>query len=284
MKLFFQLLFLLATLSTASCELNTQKENKNLIPLDVPSQKIEKFSELFSELDYLIFPSNATVAKIDKAQKFEGYFIFGDFDITKSISIIDSNFNNSKNIRNFGQGPGEYTTILDFTINKTNRSVDILTLNRLISYDFNGQFIKEAKLPGSVGKIVHVEKDNYVIYREKSIHPNFPGPDEKSILWSWNRKTNEVLRIPCGSENVKFPFFMERNNLNYQNNKIIFSANFLDTVYVFNDALKLEEKRYFSGNREYMPFNLITEYEGSFPSEIASKYYFHLPNDNLTPY
>lgn len=278
MKTLFNFLVFTILLASTSCSNKEGSKNNYLVPIDVSNEKIENFSELFSEIEYTVFPSEASVIRVDKAQKFENYFIFGDYDISNSISIIDSNFTTSKNILAIGGGPGEYARILDFTINKTVGTVDVLTLNKLISYDFNGKFIKEIKLPGSVGKIVHVKEDDYVIYREKSLHSNFPGPDEQSILWVWNTTNNTTSRIPSGSENIKFPFFMERNNLNFQNNNVIFSTNFLDTVYVFSNNLELKEKRYFSGDRKYMPINLITKHNGVFPSEIESNYYFHLPN------
>jgi hypothetical protein len=225
-----------------------------LTPIPIPEEKTIKLSDFVTDIEYSILPEGASVARIDEAQKFENLYFLADYEITKSISIINENLELVGNIDVYGEGPGEYLTFLDFTINKSEKTVDLLSLNKVVKYDFNGNFLKEHKLPGIISKIEHIGKSNYLLYKSKGLHENFKGPDDISILWTWNSNSNELIRVPSPIELVKIPLFVEINNLTFQNNQIQFSTNFLDTIYVYSDKTELLEKRYFNSIRPIFPY------------------------------
>jgi hypothetical protein len=246
-----------------------------LTPIPIPEEKTIKLSDFVTDIEYSILPEGASVARIDEAQKFENLYFLADYEITKSISIINENLELVGNIDVYGEGPGEYLTFLDFTINKSEKTVDLLSLNKVVKYDFNGNFLKEHKLPGIISKIEHIGKSNYLLYKSKGLHENFKGPDDISILWTWNSNSNELIRVPSPIELVKIPLFVEINNLTFQNNQIQFSTNFLDTIYVYSDKTELLEKRYFNSIRPIFPYDLVEKLN---TIEIQKKYYYQLPN------
>ncbi|MDN3205473.1 6-bladed beta-propeller [Algoriphagus sediminis] len=269
---------LLIALLSHNCSNKQNGEINRLKSISLPEARTEKLSQFVSEVDYLLLPENTSAVQIDKMQKFGDLIFLGDYELTRTLSIVNLRTRELVNIDRFGGGPGEYQTILDFTINREKEFVEILDLRKLISYDFNGNFIEETKIPASFGKIASFAEAKYVAYMPKSLHPNFERPDSESILWMWDRESGNVERIACGSEKLNLPFFTERNNLTFLNNEILFSANFLDSVYVFDEELNMREVRYFTGKKDHMPRDLINQYKGDFPEELRNEYFFHLPN------
>ncbi|MBS4070556.1 MAG: 6-bladed beta-propeller [Algoriphagus sp.] len=253
-----------------------------LTPIPIPEEKTIKLSNFIKDIEYSILPAEAKVARIDEAQKFENFYFLADYEITRGISIIDQDFELVSNIHNYGEGPGEYLTFLDFTINKNQKTIDLLTLNKLIRYDFNGNFLDELKLPGIISQIQHIEGDTYLLYKSKGLHENFKGPDDISILWTWNLHSNELKRVPSSLERVNIPLFTERNNLISQGNKLQFSTNFLDTIYIYSNKIELVEKRFFNSNRPNFPYSELKNSsqleEKLNDPEIQKTYYYQLTN------
>ncbi|MHA7131246.1 6-bladed beta-propeller [Algoriphagus namhaensis] len=258
---------------------NKQKIKVNYLkPIPIPVTYTEKLSEFVEEIEYVLLPENMRAVQIDKMQQFGDLIFLGDYELTKTVSIVNIKTGEVTNINRVGGGPDEYQYILDFTINREREQVEILDLNRLISYDFRGNFVEETRLPASFEKISNFSANQYVVYIARSLHSNFDRPDSESILWKWDKKSGNIERLACASEQVKLPYFTERNNLSFQNDEILFSANFLDSVYVYGKDMVIREVRYFDGIKDHMPFDLITRYNGDFPEELRNEYFFHLPN------
>ncbi len=271
-------IFLANIIISCSSDNLSQEKIKSINPIPVPNETEKYMSSFISKIEYFSFPEQSSVTRIDKAQVFEENYIFADFDISYSVSIIDKDMNFVANIQKFGEGPGEYLVIHDFTINRDRRTIDILSLKKLIRYDFLGNFIDEFKLPGVFTKIQHIDKESYMLYRPSATHKDLISPDNNSILWIWDVKTNEITNIPSPVEEIKLPFFKERNNLNFQDGKILFSANFLDTIYSYNLNGKLINKNYFTGKNKYLPYDLMAKTKGRLTPEQKSEYYYHHAN------
>jgi hypothetical protein len=260
-------------------------DNNDLItltPIPIPEEKTIKLSDFVTDIEYSILPEGANVARIDEAQKFDNLFFLADYEISRGISIIDQNFKLVSNIHNYGEGPGEYLTFLDFTINRSQKTIDLLSLNKLVRYDFKGNFLNELKLPGIISQIQHIEGNTYLLYKSKGLHENFKGPDDSSILWIWNLNSNELKKVPSSIEMANIPFFTERNNLISQGNQVQFSANFIDTIYIYSKNIELVEKRYFNSIRPIFPYYEIKNsndlVEKLNNPEIQKTYYYQLTN------
>lgn len=258
---------------------NKQKIKANYRnPIPIPATYTEKLSEFVEEIEYVLLPENMRAVQIDKMQQFGDLIFLGDYELTKTVSIVNIKTGEVTNINRVGGGPGEYQYILDFTINREKEQIEILDLDRLISYDFRGNFVEETTVPASFGKISNFSANQYVVYIARSLHSNFDRPDSESILWMWDKKSGIIERLACASEQVKLPYFTERNNLSFQNDEILFSANFLDSIYVYGRDMVLREVRYFDGIKDHMPYDMITRYNGDFPEKLKNEYFFHLPN------
>ncbi|MEB2781677.1 6-bladed beta-propeller [Algoriphagus sp. C2-6-M1] len=261
-----------------SCESEIKVTNESSIPIPVPNNTEELLSSFISKIEYFSFPKEASVVKIDKAQIFDDKYFFADYEISQTISILNTDMSFVANIQKYGEGPGEYLAIHDFTINRDNKTIDILSFRKLIRYDYQGNFIDEFKLPGVITKIQHINKNTYMAYRPSAINKDLVGPDNISILWTWNVITNEIIRIPSPVEDVKIPFFTERNNLNFQDGKILFSTNFLDTIYTYSENGEIIRKHFFDGDKEYLPFDVLTNTKGVLSPEQRKKFYYHHAN------
>ncbi|MDI1323565.1 MAG: 6-bladed beta-propeller [Algoriphagus sp.] len=273
------LIILILLILFVSCGQGQQSTSQNalLTPIPVPSKKTKKLSDFVSRIEYLKLPEDAKVARVDKAQEYNSLYFFGDFELEKGISLIDSDMKLVANINKWGEGPGEYLSIVDFTINKDQKTVDVLSNHKLIRYDFQGNFLNEVKLPFFFYKIQHIQGNDYLAYIPKVSHADLQGPDSISILWVWDIGTNQTARVASPLETIKIPFFTERNNLNLQNGKLLFSTNFMDTIYTYDKDGELLEKRFFNSDRPYLPLDII-ESSANLTLEQSEKYYYHQAN------
>lgn len=246
--------------------------------IPIPQEDTGNIGDVINKIEYKLFPEGARVAQIDKAFSVDDLYIFGDFDITLTVTVLDTSMNLVSNIQNYGEGPGEYLNINDFTINKTLKTIDILSHRKLIRYNFKGEFIEEFKKPSSFYRIQHLEEDKYLAYIPSSTHPSLKENDSSKILWVWDVKTNHVTQVYSPLENINTPFFRERNNIRLQNDIVLFSANFFDTVYRYNKKGEIVNKWIFNSKKSGMPVDLVFKHNGIIPEELKNQYYIHLPN------
>ncbi len=277
MNKLFNILFLFILFVSCGKVQQSNSQNALIIPIPIPSEKTIKLSDFVSHIEYLKLPEDAKLARVDKAQEYNSLYFFGDFELEKCISLIDSEMKLVANIDKWGEGPGEYLSIADFTINKDQKTIDVLSNRKLIRYDFQGNFLNEVKLPSFFYKIQHIQGNDYLAYIPKASHSDLPGPDRISILWVWNIGTNQTARVASPLETIKIPFFTERNNLNFQNGKLLFSTNFMDTIYTHDKDGELLEKRFFSSDKPYLPLDIV-ESSATLTMEQSEKYYYHQAN------
>lgn len=263
-----------------ACEPLDRTTQRDLIltRISIPLDKSKKLSEIASKIEYLKLPDGTKAMQVDKALEHNSLYFFGDYEICICVSVVDSAMNLVSNIRNFGEGPGEFISFQDFTINQDENTVDILTLKKMVRFDVHGNFIEEISLPGFFYKLQHIREKQYLIYKPTGAHSDFPGPDNHSMLWIWDIGTDQVSSVPNSFESVELPFFTERNNLNFHNGNLLFSANFMDTVYRYDEVGRLIEKRFFSSDREYLPRKIANRWRGRLPDDLSQLYYYHQAN------
>jgi hypothetical protein len=118
---------------------------------------------LVKKIDYFLLPDDLIAARINKILLHEGFLVLCDFHFNYQITILDKDLNKISVINNYGEGPGEYMSISDVVINDFKKSIDVLSLNRIIRFDFKGNFVEEFKTPYIFNKIEFFEKDKYLV-------------------------------------------------------------------------------------------------------------------------
>ena len=124
--------------------------------------------DLFEKIE--IIPLETTdsslLKSIQKVKYFDGKYYVLDGEMSR-ILFFDDRGNYTNKIDAKGNGPGEYQFINDFSIDVTNRQIEILATLDILRYDFNGSYINKFTLPPSTKfhrSMEHLDEQNYVLY------------------------------------------------------------------------------------------------------------------------
>lgn len=253
-----------------------------LISIPVPNRKTSIASDFISKIENFTLPSEMAIGKVDKAVSYSSLYFFGDFDICQCVSIVDSNLNLVANIKHHGEGPGEYLNINDFTINKEKKTVDLLSINKILQYDFLGNFIRETRLPHVIYKFQHAKEDSYLIYTPKGLNNNAQDTRSAPSLYMWDLISNQINTVENPLNEIQVPHFREKNNLTFQAGHLLFSTTFLDTLYSYNNQGNLIEKYHFSSEKSLLPIKKLRIGESNSDilndESIKEKYIYHRAN------
>lgn len=86
--------------------------------------------------------------------------------------MFDSNGKFLRTIGAAGQGPGEFTGMIDIAADFQNRHLYITTLSKLLLYDFDGHFIRERKYVGENVRYVNFVDNRLMLICERSEEGN----------------------------------------------------------------------------------------------------------------
>ena len=143
-----------------SCHAHSQKtveskeKGKFVIDLDNPNKSQEEvfsYSKLYKNVKAIFLETNESclIGRIDKIQVCDQFILVLDRMIAKSLFVFDNEGRFIRKIGNIGNGPGEYISISDFTIDKENKTIFLLdkSLERIHKYELTlGKYINSIKL------------------------------------------------------------------------------------------------------------------------------------------
>jgi len=144
-------------------------------------------------------------------------------------------------IGKIGNGPGECMRTRDAAVDTVNQWVYILDYDKIVKYDYSGNFLKSYK-PGTEGslggfKILTVKPDLLLIGNISYVH------DKPSKRFSFNffseRQKDYVSKIACEKRD-EIPFCINMPSMyNYRQNTFINDA-WSDTIYKVKDIQNLQ--------------------------------------------
>lgn len=136
--LFFVLIF--------SCKESIQQKKITKIDLDI-SKEI-KMSEIFESLEYLLVQDQDSLPIVQPYKVlFNDSLIFIEDNELDNLFIVDRGDGEVKRVlQSFGSGPGEFNQIEDFQIKENQIIIKDVILGKLISFDFEGNFISEKRV------------------------------------------------------------------------------------------------------------------------------------------
>lgn len=216
-----------------------------VIPIEKP---ILKISTVVEEIDYITLHDIPSyfLGNIDKIIPEEDFFIVGDISIKPGIKIYDLNGNVKGSINQYGEGPGEFTHINDFTYDPINKLIILSMVGKIIYYDLEGNFVKEFRTETLYYKLISLKDNQILFYLPQVSAQEFIGSGyENGILFLENPEAKYSKRIlPHTLEKeTKTPYMMERDVFQTGiSGEIAFSHYFNDTIYIFDRELKSTKK------------------------------------------
>ncbi len=141
---------ILFAIIVSSCTQNTTKKNDyHEINFANVINKEVKFSSILDS-SYQLIPletSDNIIGRVSKIHLTKNNIFILDAMSSKSLFVFDRTGNFNAKIGGVGKGPHEYTLPYDFFVDEENKQIQILDSdNRIIVYDYTGNYIKNIKL------------------------------------------------------------------------------------------------------------------------------------------
>ncbi|MFV0418722.1 MAG: 6-bladed beta-propeller [Dysgonomonas sp.] len=187
-------------------------EDLFIIDFDKLNTKSKIFtSDFFSSVDIIELESSEAsfIGKINKLVNHKDMFIVLDRTYAKGVYLFD---NEGRFIRKFGMrgdGPGEYSNISDFTIDRTENIIYTLDNQKqqINWYDINnGEFINSIRIQDDLTKSFRLQQVDSIMYLDAYFPPGYPAnfalqsidlkSGKRNLCWlepvNYNKGWNEI--------------------------------------------------------------------------------------------
>lgn len=155
-----------------------------------------------------------------------------------------------RQIGSSGKGPGEYSRITDFIIDKDNREIFILSSRVVLVYDFNGQFKRDFKIDFLSTQFILRDRNSLVFHLINMSQPT-PGPvyslyitDKTGIVQT--KIINTLKRVNKGITVPTSPLYIYNGTSHFMEYGI-------DTLYNFINMVKIPYAIFHCGNMKMKP-------------------------------
>lgn len=169
-----------------------------IIDLDhVEKEYIINMSSYFDSMEIIPLETRKDVllGRISKIQEIDNHLFVLDKSISKSVLVFDKKGAFLFRIGKLGQGPGEYTSISDFSIDPTNRIIYLLD-NRLYSVHKyaldNGKYLNSIRLSGMEVRRFHLAVLDSCLYTDAFYLSNI-SDSQKQLLRMLNMSKGEEV-------------------------------------------------------------------------------------------
>ncbi|UJP66913.1 6-bladed beta-propeller [Mongoliitalea daihaiensis] len=231
-----------------------QKPKDEVKTIHIIEGKNLKLSEFIEEVSFISLPEEVNGYSFDKFLESENYFILGDIQSSLNTYILSKNFELVSIINNYGEGPGQYLTVLNLAFNEESQLVEILTIKNVLRYSIDGEFINSAEVPITwINNLVHDSGDDYILYPQNQSHAINSATD---FLVKWNLEKKTVTPIIQHRVNEGVISFKDVNNLTKHRDTIYASHVFLDTIYTLTKGEL--GKIFLKFPKENLPLELLT--------------------------
>lgn len=142
------ILLIMLVLYSCSRENKANHDDLEIYPLREKNSEI-KLNQLFSGFDFIALETTdkAFIGNISKLIVIDDNIFILDNSHAKKIFIFNTNGKFIRTVGKLGKGPGEYTNIEDFTIDKGTGNIVVLAYPSMaLIYNTEGDFINQKKL------------------------------------------------------------------------------------------------------------------------------------------
>lgn len=246
------LCFIFIVLTLFNCSNNKpRKQNKDVKNIEkttvtpgITTNDNIPASKLFEKIRYIPVETTDSflIGHIDKILILDNKFILVDKYKTHSVFIIDSAGRKISQINKRGNGPGEYHTISDVSIDYQNNEIIIWSdiLQKIMNYDLNGNFKSETKIDVYGSRVQKFSDNRFTFYSlfspnktliDKSMYPNilltdvnsraietadyFPSVYIKKNLFTFRREFSrpDIDTVSIIPDHSNIIYYISKNNI-----------------------------------------------------------------------
>lgn len=172
------------------------------------------------------------------------------------LLVFDRRGKYKRQIGSTGRGPGEYSRVLDFVVDKKNNEVYVLSARQVLVYDFNGQFKRDFKFSFPCSQFVLNEKDELVL------HPINIAQATDEPVYSWyilNKNGKSKTKIINTLKRVNGGIAIPMSPLYMYNGTLHFMEFGIDTLYSYENHEKRPHAIFQAGNLKFPPDPTLEE-------------------------
>ena len=181
-------IFLIVYSCQTGQNISGQLDGKYFIDLDMSEQLEIRTSDIFKYVKTIILETSdeCIIGRVSEMQIFDMKIYILD-RIGRSLLVFDMEGRFIRRIGRLGRGPGEYASILDFTIDTANKRIFISDGRRIHKYTVDGLHIKSVQIEGSIWFSYIQYFDGIIFAANRN-----PKEDEK-LLYTISSDTGEIL-------------------------------------------------------------------------------------------
>lgn len=207
---------------------------KEIIVATAKSQEKIDINEIGDSLQYVYLKENDNfyIGKVDKLKRVNNNFYVLDKNLAKSLFVFDAQGNPQLRLSaKISAGPGEFTSLDDFSI--WNGSLYILStrMRRILIYDKNGRYLKHIKLPEYFDNI-EIMNNKIYCFRTSMLNKNDHYKNYSFLIFDMS--LGKVARyLQTNPENDYYNYSTTDHNLIKTDSRICLSRWCCDTLYSF---------------------------------------------------
>ncbi|MFC0878280.1 6-bladed beta-propeller [Saccharicrinis sp. FJH2] len=266
-----------------ACKNKTEQNKKPFSLLNTP---VEKFADSviidFSAADTILLETNKqSVFNYESAQfKFtsEYIFIFDNNPLfsTQLIKVFNWQGKYIGSIGNIGQGPGEFTSALNFMVDDAKQEVYINTGHKLIVYNYKGDYLRTIKYPSYIGLYSYeLPGGGFISFS--------PHPVNNQLLnkFDFNGKhTDSLFSIPQNYYPYASPICSKNSN------RLYVIPLWYDEIYSINDKNQITREFDFNIEDEFLIRHISLNEDNMLSAFLSSDYYgpfqkLHVSDDSI---
>lgn len=164
------LLISLSLFATSSCKYKGNGDFEHpVLKVDLTEEQDVSVFDIFKSVEIIPLETSqqSLFSHVNKIEVYEDKIFCFDV-VGNQLLTFDSKGRFINKIHKVGRGPGEYMYVYDFALNGKDENVTLLNpMGSILTYDLNGTFIKEDKLPTpplNYQKIDILNDDTYITY------------------------------------------------------------------------------------------------------------------------
>jgi len=206
--------------------------------IDVKKNSKNVLSHIFDGIEYLVLepPQSYYIHQIDKVLITDDLITIGDYIEGGKLLNYKKDGTFFSEINHLGGGPGEYNSILDFSINQESNTIEIFAKGKLVQYDKTGQFIQEIQIPFRAVNFHPTSNSQYLFYVPEYAHTEMIRPKDRNyVLYKWKPNEKNLSPIISNTFRERPVHYIENKPLHQHQEDYFFSLSFLDTIFQIKD-------------------------------------------------
>ena len=219
--------------STSNIDKRRKESTNDLYTIDVESVIRNKLYTPLSEVgtDIIYLPletrNDNLLRKIRKIEITESFIFVSD---KRNLLQFTKNGEFIRQIGKIGKGPGEYISILNFSVNEKANTIILLGEYRFMKYNLQGNFIRRITNPIST-EFVFYRPDRIAFYHATNIETN------KTNLILTNQDLKVVFKFQNYNPRPKTNMSLQNAPLYVFENKPYFKEHYNDTLFWVKDSV-----------------------------------------------